>query len=828
MIPESTREAVLSAMDRFDRELRGTETWSGWEQNQAHKYAIEWEGRHYPVKEIVSLATRAPVSSFSGGDEANKYATKMGFSVVPFRHEGAQLKSGPGAISEGFEAILRDYGKARSGERFGSTHPVWREFETLQKLLATSAPVTTRPTVKVIWGAGKGNWAQIPWVSFLDKRETDTTQEGVYCVFLFRSDLSGVYLTFNQGVTEPKKLLGSAEGLKQLRSQAQHLRKFCGVLPQYGFRLDDLIDLRVTGGLGSDYMAGTVAYKLYETGQVPNDREILEDLGAMLNSYDAYLTSKKNSTITATPSSWIFQANPKIFNLSAALAELNEMTWLVRQHSEEIRAGDTVFLWESGEKAGIVAVAKVLTDPTPLPEGEEEKKFTLQHEKFEGDQLRVRLRIERRLAHPILRQTLLQHATLDSLAILVAPQGTNFAVSPEQAEALNALLRSGGGMEPTRIQRVIEYIAGRGFVFEPWQIAAYITALRTKPFVILAGVSGTGKSKLPALVAQATGGNSQLIAVRPDWTDSSEVLGYSDLAGRFRPGSLLEAARTASDQPDKHFVCIVDEMNLAHVEHYFAEVLSRIEDRKASVDGGFHSSALLGQTLGEADAKWSSVFLPPNLAIVGTVNMDESAHGFSRKVLDRAFTLEFSEVNLLSWKPNPAGVIPAAWPASAWYPRALQLSGISSLVNDERQLVDEAIAELIEANKILTQAQLQVGYRTRDEICLFALHAHQIAESFTTTEGETVNPLDLAFHMKILPRIAGGSGAIRRTVLHLLGWANTGSKLETEEQARGIVDAWRVAGCRESLAEARYPRTAARLCLMWDRILNEGFTSFWL
>jgi hypothetical protein len=77
MIPESTRETVLSAMDRFDSELRETATWSGWEQNQVHKYAIEWEGRRYPVKEIVSLATGAPVSSFSGCKEPNVFPTKL-------------------------------------------------------------------------------------------------------------------------------------------------------------------------------------------------------------------------------------------------------------------------------------------------------------------------------------------------------------------------------------------------------------------------------------------------------------------------------------------------------------------------------------------------------------------------------------------------------------------------------------------------------------------------------------------------------------------------------------------------------------------------------
>ena len=93
------------------------------------------------------------------------------------------------------------------------------------------------------------------------------------------------------------------------------------------------------------------------------------------------------------------------------------------------------------------------------------------------------------------------------------------------------------------VSRVIKAIAESGFYFEPWQIAAYITALRTKPFVILAGVSGTGKSKLPALVAKVTGGVSKLLPVRPDWTDSSDVL-VMDL--KFPAGAGIAGRQTNS------------------------------------------------------------------------------------------------------------------------------------------------------------------------------------------------------------------------------------------------------------------------------------------
>ena len=380
------------------------------------------------------------------------------------------------------------------------------------------------------------------------------------------------------------------------------------------------------------------------------------------------------------------------------------------------------------------------------------------------------------------------------------------------------------------LEALLDAVEARGFVYEPWQVAAYVTALRTKPFVILAGVTGTGKSKLPALVEAATGGASRLIPVRPDWTDSADVLGYTDLQGRFRPGSILRLARQAQAHPQRHVTCIVDEMNLARVEQYFAEVLSRIEDRRPAAHApGFESAPLLDADLYGVEAGWASVTLPPNFALVGTVNMDESAHGFSRKVLDRAFTLELADVDLTAWSPSSGDVVPAArWPVAAWHPRAVRLSGLSDLSDDEHASVDRAVEALAALNAFLTPAQVQAAYRTRDEVALFVLHAADGAAAFRTRSGDPVDPLDLALHMKVLPRLRGGSRPVRRAVLGLLGWATSGETFRDDEDARPALDAWAAAGRPNHLADARFPRTAARLCLMWERLLTEGFTSFWV
>lgn len=379
------------------------------------------------------------------------------------------------------------------------------------------------------------------------------------------------------------------------------------------------------------------------------------------------------------------------------------------------------------------------------------------------------------------------------------------------------------------LEAVLEGIAARGFVYEPWQVAAFVTALRTKPLVILAGVTGTGKSRLPALVAEATGGTSHLIPVRPDWTDSAEVLGYVDLQGSFRPGVVLQVARQAALKPERAVVCILDEMNLARVEHYFAELLSRMEDRHPDRRGGFETAPLLDLILPPSAQEWASVGWPPNLLLVGTVNMDESAHAFSRKVLDRAFTLELAEVELarLPRQPEAPPSASVPWPVSAWWPRAHLLAGLSGLSRDEEAALAHVIEVLTAANRILTPAQLQVGYRTRDEVALFVLHAAEVAGAFRTRTGLPVDPLDLALQMKVLPRLQGGSRPVRQAVCALLGWAAEGRTFAEDDEARPLLEAWERDNRPTYLPGMRFPRTAARLCLMWERLLSEGFTSFW-
>lgn len=351
---------------------------------------------------------------------------------------------------------------------------------------------------------------------------------------------------------------------------------------------------------------------------------------------------------------------------------------------------------------------------------------------------------------------------------------------------------------------VIDFVSSRGFIFEPWQIATYVTAVRTKPFVILAGVSGTGKSALPKLIADATGASITTVPVRPDWHDSSDLLGFERLDGSFQPGHLLRMAAKAQRDPDGQYFFVLDEMNIARPEYYFAEVLSRMEQSGALAQGQ-SSQPLRPEASGNSPegVPWNEVLLPANLAIVGSVNMDETTFGFSRKVLDRAFVIEFSEIDLSRVGDGDGTVVLGLpWSSRDWARAATTLAQ-----HPERHdaLVAQVVSTLEDLNQLLAGCQLQFGYRVRDEIALFCLAARTAEEAFQTDDGGAVGALDLAISMKVLPRVQGSGVSIERLLDELAKWAHP-----------------------KSDDSPAFPVSGQRIDMMRARLTETGFTNYWI
>lgn len=356
---------------------------------------------------------------------------------------------------------------------------------------------------------------------------------------------------------------------------------------------------------------------------------------------------------------------------------------------------------------------------------------------------------------------------------------------------------------PRELEELIAAVEARGLVFEPWQIASFITAIRTKPFVILAGVSGTGKTKLPTVVGELTGAEVLVAPVKPDWTDSADLLGYQKIDGGFVPGTLLQFAKGAMDDPDRQYIFVLDEMNIARVEYYLAEVLSRIESFKELDDGTRASAPLLSGV--NAESEWMEVVLPDNLAIVGSVNMDETTFGFSKKVLDRAFSLEFSSIDLTRIAQRQPVQHALSWPAQAWRRGAISLA-------DDPRAGTPGVVELIDLlsriNKNLEVCQLQFGYRLRDEVVLFCLNARDYVSSFRTRTGVPISALDVALTTKVLPRVQGGGPQLSQLLESLSSFASNDGQ--------------------DAVGDSDLPMFFARCEMMRSRLELTGFTSFWL
>ena len=319
----------------------------------------------------------------------------------------------------------------------------------------------------------------------------------------------------------------------------------------------------------------------------------------------------------------------------------------------------------------------------------------------------------------------------------------------------------------------------------------YIEALKTKPFLLLAGISGTGKSQKVKELAYmtcpqsalgstpTTPGNYCLIEVKPNWHDSSELLGYySSLTGKYHVTDFLRFVHKAATNKSLPFFVCLDEMNLAPVEQYFAEYLSVLETRTV-VDGKIQSAMLLtkesfeGYDLNkdytETDRdvvkfiQQNGLSLPENLFIIGTVNMDDTTHQFSRKVIDRAFTIEmnggeleamFSDenTNALKYRENPVSL-------EVFKPKYVKASEAleDSVVGKYADTIKISVPSILtKVNEILKDTPFRVSYRVQNELILYVANMILTSSESSIDVDAIIKESALVILLeKILPRVQG-------------------------------------------------------------------------
>ncbi|MFN8459812.1 MAG: DUF3578 domain-containing protein [Anaerolineae bacterium] len=637
-------------------------------------------------------------------------------------------------LSHELQSILQRYVGARTNETFAA-HPLRKTFEKIKGRLSESRTIQSRIHVRVVWSIGQGNWANVPWIAVLGDRETNTTQAGVYGIYLFRQDMSGVYLTFNQGVARLIKEKGKAEAYTILRSRAQALRGWSSPLRVRGFSLNEEIDLKATSEPGVDYKPSTIAHKLYEVGKIPNDDAFLADLESVLEVYEHYVEHKHSHT----------------------------------------QIGDN-----------------------NLP-NEHETDFQ-------------------------------QNTVSQAL-------GLSF---------LQTISRFGVGLSITETQ-----------------VIRFITSLLSKRFLILTGLAGSGKTKLAQAFArwmsidcgwvdeadhsQGKHPNQQyaLVPVGADWIGNENILGYPNGLDHatYVTTPALELIRHALEPEHAHLphFLILDEMNLSHVERYFADILSALESgEKIPLYEGQERQA------GEKVVP-QKLPLPDNLFIIGTVNVDETTYMFSPKVLDRAnvieFRLESSDLGAFLASPR-ASKLENLDGQGAGFGEAF----VKAMADKERvipsEIKTEYEKEMLLFFNILREHNAEFGYRVAYEAARF-FHFYKLLGGYPDHQTDWFNEaMDAVIAQKFLPKLHGSRSRLEG-LLWALAWAcgaerapKEGKDFERQLREAGqaqdeakygpeaLWDKLKAQDAAHPAGAARYPLSLAKVMRMYRTLVRDQFVTF--
>jgi MoxR-like ATPase len=335
------------------------------------------------------------------------------------------------------------------------------------------------------------------------------------------------------------------------------------------------------------------------------------------------------------------------------------------------------------------------------------------------------------------------------------------------------------------LARIQQLMDSEGYVVSTAELANFFLAMTVSPLVILSGISGTGKSLLPRKFAQRTQSDFLQIPVQPQWADNTDLFGYvPTLAqGRFIEGKLIKGLRAAKQDPNKLVIAVLDEMNLAPVEHYFSDFLSVAETRARDAHGAISSDelpielpAVPSNGLDE-QADLRGIRLPANLRVVGTANMDETTHSFSPKVLDRAFTIEFDDPVLTSFASgaaaNPNEIFAELANIVIRDTNAISVLEAHDLSQD---LFEHIAALLAEIQEILSPAGVKFGYRTRDAILMY-LHFWRELRLSDIVSGYAA--LDFCILQKVLPKISGSGDGLAMALNNLAKWLKDRAEIDT-------------------------------------------------
>lgn len=360
-----------------------------------------------------------------------------------------------------------------------------------------------------------------------------------------------------------------------------------------------------------------------------------------------------------------------------------------------------------------------------------------------------------------------------------------------------------------------------GLIFSEQLIRRFIASLCTKPFVICSGLSGSGKTKLAQAFAQWISADDSQYVIAPvgaDWTNREPLLGFPNALDKdeyVRPENgvldlMIRAKQNIdSEETTKPYFLILDEMNLSHVERYFADFLSTMESG---------DKIPLHKIQEESIDIPHSINLPKNLFIIGTVNIDETTYMFSPKVLDRANTIEFRLT-----EEDLADFIISDLKLDMNLLKAQGANMSEGFMTMALQKTDKNLKPYEKDLKLffseLKKTGAEFGYRTASEIGRLIKMLEKLGET-----GD--NLLDIAIMQKLLPKLHGSRNTLTKVLPVLGGFCLSEKKKAKEDYLDKFVDGSLTEKILKTDDDIIYKISFEKICRMYKNAIVNGFASY--